>query len=315
LSAKLSSTEALRDLLKRVRQIELRTRKLVNAQAGGAYHSRFKGRGMAFSESRAYVPGDDPRHVDWNTTARTGEVHVKLFVEERELTLLLAVDLSGSMKTGSVARLKRQVATEAAGLLAFSALRNNDKVGLLLFSDRIERLVRPAKGRSHVLRLLRDILSFAPQGRGTDLPAAAQTVSHLSRQRAIVVFVSDLLGITEPTAPGATRAALNPDFERALKVLARRHDLIVLEVADPLERQIPDVGLLALVDPETGAERVIDTSSRRARERYKNAMSAYRANVRAHLTRLGIEHLHLVAGEDPSTALVRFLRRRAASAS
>ena len=219
--------EELRTLLKRVRQIELKTRKAVNAAGQGAYHSRFKGRGMAFSESRAYVPGDDPRHIDWNATARRqdprgigDELFVKQFVEERELTLLLAVDLSGSMSTGSRARTKRQIAAEAAALLAFSALRNNDKVGLVAFSDRIELLVRPKKGRGHVLRLLREILAAQPKGKGTNLVSAVETVTHLSKQRAIVALVSDM-----HVAAGATPLGA---LEKPLKVLARRHDLYLV---------------------------------------------------------------------------------------
>lgn len=303
--------EELRALLKRVRQIELKTRKAVNAAGQGAYHSRFKGRGMAFSESRAYVAGDDPRHVDWNATARrsmeargdhagAGELFVKQFVEERELTVLLAVDLSGSMGTGSRSRTKRQIAAEGAALLAFSALRNNDKVGLVAFTDRIELLVRPKKGRGHVMRLLREILALQPKGRGTDLAAAVEVVTHLSKQRAIVALISDL----HTTPEGLEKAA------RPLRVLATRHDLVAVEVEDPIEGELPDAGLVSIVDPETGRAALVDTSDQRVRAEYKKRMGAERAKVRTALERLGVDHVR-VTDRESANALVRFLRRRA----
>ena len=301
--------EELRALLKRVRQIELKTRKAVNAAGQGAYHSRFKGRGMAFSESRAYAPGDDPRHVDWNATARRNdELYVKQFVEERELTVLLAVDLSGSMGTGSRARTKRQIAAEAAALLAFSALRNNDKVGLVAFTDRIELLVRPKKGRGHVLRLLREILAARPKGRGTNLKAAVETVTHLSKQRAIVVLLSDL------HVPDGTRAQPLGPLEKPLRVLARRHDLIAVEVEDPIERVMPKAGLVSVRDPETGKAAVVDTGDARVREAYGERMAEERLRVRGALERLGVDHV-TVTDQESAQALVRFLRRRARKAA
>jgi uncharacterized protein (DUF58 family) len=304
-----SDTDELRALLKRVRMVELKTRKAVNAHAQGAYHSRFKGRGMAFEESRAYVPGDDPRHVDWNVTARTGEVFVKQFVEERELTLLLAVDLSGSLSFGSRAQVKRQLAAEAAALLAFSALRNQDKVGLLLFTDRTERLIRPQKGRSHVLRVLREILAAKPSSRGTDLGEALRTVTHLSRQRAIVALVTDLFDADwtgeRPPAELLARA------EKPLKVLARRHDLMLVEVEDALEQALPNVGLLSVADPETGRRVVVDTGSARVRETFAQRMANEREGLRAQLLRLGVDRVTLRCGDDSGQALVKFLRRRA----
>jgi uncharacterized protein (DUF58 family) len=306
-------TDELRALLKRVRMVELKTRRAVNAHAQGAYHSRFKGRGMAFQESRAYVPGDDPRHVDWNVTARTGELFVKQFVEERELTLLLAVDLSGSLSFGSRAQVKRQLAAEAAALLAFSALRNNDKVGLLLFTDRVERLIRPRKGRSHVLRVLREILSARPDGRGTDLGEALNVVTHLSRQRAIVALVSDLFDARWDGARSISEEL--SALEKPLRVLARRHDLMVVEVEDALEQELPDVGLLSLRDPETGRTALVDTGSRRGRKLYLQRMRRERDDVRARLSRLGVDRVTLRCGADSSQALVKFLRRRARQVS
>lgn len=300
----------LRALLKRVRQVELRTKRTVNAHASGAWHSRFKGRGMAFDESRLYMPGDDPRHVDWNVSARTGELYVKQFVEERELVLLLAVDLSGSLSFGSRAQVKRQLAAEAAALLAFSAMRNHDKVGLLLFTDRVERIVRPRKGRSHVLRVLREILATRPEGRGTDVGRALESVTHMSRQRGIVALISDLL---DPRATGKaedTERALST-LEKPLRVLSKRHDLMVLEVEDPLERELPDVGLLAVQDPETGREVLIDTSRAAARKLYAERMAKERDRVREALMRFGVDQVSLTCGADAGPALVRFLKRRA----
>ncbi|OGQ26132.1 MAG: hypothetical protein A2138_22905 [Deltaproteobacteria bacterium RBG_16_71_12] len=317
-----TTDDEVRALLKRVRLVELRTRKTVNAAGQGAYHSRFKGRGMAFSESRAYAPGDDPRHIDWNATARRlheesadgAGLFVKQFVEERELTLILAVDLSGSMSAGTRQK-KRQVAAEAAALLAFSALRNNDKVGLLLFTDQVELLVRPKKGRAHVLRCVREVLATRPAGKGTDLAAACEVATHLSKQRAIVALVTDLAetradGLRAgPLARAAQGAASLGATERPLKVLARRHDLLVVEVEDALDLELPDAGLVAVVDPETGRRALVDTGAAPVRAAYRERMKAERLRVRAALDRLGVDRV-VVSERESSAALVRFLRRR-----
>jgi uncharacterized protein (DUF58 family) len=311
-----SPDDELRELLARVRHIELRAKKAVNAAGQGAYHSRFKGRGMAFVESRSYAAGDDPRHIDWNATARrdggdrggmSSELFVKQFVEERELTVLLAVDLSGSMSTGSRARTKRQVAAEALALLAFSALRNNDKVGLVAFTDQIEVLVRPKKGRGHVLRLVREVLAKKPKHAKTDLVAAVETVTHLSRQRAIVALVTDLIGCPLGTPQGNA-------LERKLKVLARRHDLLVLEVRDPIEDELPNAGLVSVRDPESGAASVVDSSDTSVRAAYKDGARKERARVRAALDRIGVDRV-TISEKESAHALVRFLRRRSRKAA
>jgi uncharacterized protein (DUF58 family) len=302
--------EELRALLRRVRAVEIRAKKHVNAHAQGAYSSRFKGRGMAFEESRIYVPGDDPRHVDWNVTARTGEMYVKQFVEERELTLLLAVDVSGSFSFGSSSQTKRQLAAEAAALLAFSAMKSGDKVGLLLFSDRVERLIRPKKGRGHVLRLLREILACKPAGVDTDLKLAFETVTHMSRQRAIVACITDLLSPDMAGQVEETKESPLGNLEKPLKVLARRHDLMILQVTDPLEFQVPDVGLLAVRDAETGKESLIDTSHSQVRQIFTEQMEAEQARKATRIQKLGIENLSLKCGSDSSYALIQFLKRR-----
>jgi uncharacterized protein (DUF58 family) len=272
---------------------------------------------MAFSESRAYVPGDDPRHVDWNVTARSGELYVKQFVEERELVLLLAVDLSGSLSFGSRAQQKRQLAAEAAALMAFSALRNHDKVGLLLFTDQVERLIVPKSGRSHVLRLLREILVCQPQHRGTDLAKALGQVSLLSNKRAIVAVISDFmepgaLSFGNKTPSQSQMLPLGPNayagIEKPMRVLSRRHDLLLFEVEDPLERELPDVGLLAVRDAETGRETLVDTSEPDVREAYRTWVTRERSQLRARVAQLGAEHVTLRSGDDASRALIRFLQ-------
>lgn len=317
-----TTDDEVRALLKRVRLVELRTKKTVNAAGQGAYHSRFKGRGMAFSESRAYAPGDDPRHIDWNATARRlheesadgAGLFVKQFIEERELTLILAVDLSGSMSAGARQK-KRQVAAEAAALLAFSALRNNDKVGLLLFTDQVELLVRPKKGRAHVLRCVREILAKRPVGKGTDLAAACEVATHLSKQRAIVALVTDLAetradGLRAgPVVRGSQGAASLGAVEKPLKALARRHDLMVVEVEDALDLELPDAGVVAVVDPETGRRALVDTGAAPVRGAFRERMAGERRRVRAALDRLGVDRV-VVTDRESAAALVRFLRRR-----
>lgn len=301
------SDDDLRALLRQVRQVEIRARRSVNAHAQGAYHSRFKGRGMAFEESRAYTPGDDPRHVDWNVTARTGELYVKQFIEERELTVLIAVDVSGSMRTGSRGQEKVRLAAVASALFALAALRNNDKVGLLLFADDVVRMVRPRKGRGHVLRILREILAVRPRGE-TRLGPALEKLTHLSERRAVVVVITDLLE-ARATAAAPTKTPLG-DTERALRVLQKKHDLLLVELTDPLERVLPNVGLLALVDPETGTRTVIDTSKQSSRTLFATRVASERAAIHDRLKRLGVERVAISVDEDPTLALVRFLRRR-----
>jgi uncharacterized protein (DUF58 family) len=292
-----ATDEALRDLLRRVRQVELRAKKQVSASTSGAWHSRYKGRGMSFSESRAFADGDDPRHVDWLATARTGDLFVKQFVEERELTLLLVVDLSASMTTGSRASLRRHLAAEVAAVLALSAGRNQDKVGLVGFTTRVERLVRPAKGRSHVLRLIRDVLALQPAERRTALSPALDAASHLSRQRSIIVVISDLVGVTLPV-------------ER-LRSLAMRHDVCVVQLTDPLDRDLPDVGLLSVTDPESGEATLVDTADKHVRAAWHDGAVTAQAKRVADLRRAGVEHVEVVVGDDESLRpLMRFLRQR-----
>jgi uncharacterized protein (DUF58 family) len=301
-AATTAGDDELRALLKRVRQVELRAKKRVSASTSGAWHSRFKGRGMAFSESRAFADGDDPRHVDWLATARSGDLFVKQFVEERELTLLLVMDVSGSMTTGSRGRLRRSLAAEVAAVLALSASRNQDKVGLVAFTDRAERLVRPAKGKGHILRLIRDVLAVVGHGRSTSLLPALETAQHLCRQRAIVVIISDLVGVTIP-------------IERA-RALALRHDVAVVEIRDPLDDALPDVGVVGVVDAESGREVLVDSSDARVREAWAARARAARETQRAALKSAGLEHVVVDVGDDDAILpLLRFLRRSARRAA
>jgi uncharacterized protein (DUF58 family) len=248
-----------RELLAEIRRIEIVTRRLVNQQMAGQYHSVFKGQGMSFDEVRQYAPGDDPRRIDWNVTARTGEPHVKTFVEERELTVLIVVDMSGSMAFGTRGDSKRRVAARLAAMMAFSAISNGDRVGLVAFADDVERYVPPKKGRKHVLRIIDEILSFDPVGQGTNLRAALEFVSRVTRRKAVVLLVSDFL---------------DSGYSKALHVAARRHDLIPMTIIDPAEEVLPELGLLFIEDAETGRLMAVDTSSPVVRQQFAQTQAS-----------------------------------------
>jgi uncharacterized protein (DUF58 family) len=251
----------IKDILKKVRLIDIRTRRLATDALAGQFHSMFRGRGMDFEEVREYVPGDEVRTIDWNVSAREGRVFVKKYREERELTIMLAVDVSASGDFGSLGRTKREVAAEIASVLALSAVRNNDKVGLVLFSDQIETFVPPRKGRQHVLRIVREVLSCQPKRRGTDVAHALDYINAVTRRRAMVCVLSDFQSAEDATTALAT-------LRRSLRMLRRRHDLVALHVKDPRERNLLEVGLLTVEDAETGEMIEIDTGSTRVRERF-----------------------------------------------
>ncbi|MBN1398133.1 MAG: DUF58 domain-containing protein [Bacteroidetes bacterium] len=244
-----------RELLKKVRQLEIRTRGLVNQVFSGEYHSVFKGRGMEFSEVREYQYGDDMRMIDWNVTARLNHPFVKIFEEERELTVMLVVDMSGSQFFGSQSALKRDIALELSAILAFSAMKNNDKVGLILFTDRIEKFVPPRKGRGHVLRIVRELLSFEPTRSSTSIRTALEYLNHVQKKRGIVFVISDFM---------------DRDYEAALRIAGRKHDLIGVVLQDPRENELPNIGLVNLRDAETGAVRLVDTTDARVRSIYRH---------------------------------------------
>lgn len=255
-----------RDILRRVRQVEIKTRRLVTDALSGSYQSAFKGQGIDFEETREYVPGDDIRSIDWNVTAKMDRPFVKVFREERELTILLAVDVSASQRFGSSERSKRELAAEMAGVLAFSALRNNDKVGLLLFSDHIELYAPPRKGRQNLLRVVRDILFFEPKGRGSRRLEALEYINRVLKRRAVVFFLTDFT--FEPFEWEQGLQGERP-LSRAVSLTAARHDLICVDLTDPHELALPNVGLISLEDPETGEIVELDTGDKSVRQRYE----------------------------------------------
>ena len=284
------------EILRKVRKIELSTRHMVDDLFGGEYHSVFKGMGMEFDEVREYAPGDEVRSIDWNVTARMGRPFIKRYREERELTVLLVVDASASGLFGSADRLKSEIIAEVASVLAFSAIRNQDKVGCLIFTDRVEKFIPPEKGHRHVLRIIRELLYFQPEGSGTDLGGALETVTHLLKRKAVVFLVSDFL--TE-------------GYETPLRLAARRHDLIALNIHDPLETELPDVGLLHLRDAETGERVWVDTANRWVRKHFAEEAEQRRASFSQLCGRHGVDEIRLDVTEDYARPLVQFFRRRA----
>lgn len=307
------SAEQTREIMERVRHIEIRTARLARETFAGQYHSVFKGRGMDFEEVREYVPGDEVRAIDWNVTARTGRPFVKKFREERELTIVLLVDLSASGHFGSVAQSKRELAAEVASVLAFAAVRNNDKVGLILFTDEVEQYVPPRKGRSHVLRVVREILFFDAKRRGTDVVKALEYANQVLRRRAVVFLVSDFLVPLRP-GPGAAAPAAGgmTPLRRTLEITARRHDLVGVVVTDPREAELPDVGRVLLEDAETGEQLEVDTHDAVTRLRFAEAAEARRTGVLSTLRGAGIDTLELSTAAPYLSALLRFFQRRAA---
>src|SRR5216110_1427429 len=283
------------DVLRQVRLLELRTRGLVSSVFAGEYRSVFKGQGMEFAEVREYQPGDEVRSIDWNVTARMQRPYVKRYIEERELTVMLAVDVSGSERFGTRRRFKSEVASELAAVLAMSAIRNNDRVGNLMFTDRIEHVVPPRKGRRHVLRIIRDLLAFEPVGRGTDMVAAIDYVARMLNQKAIVFIVSDFL---------------EDDIDHPLKVLAQRHDVVAVTVEDPSERELPNIGIARLIDPETEETFEVDTSSPNVREAYSERVAAEREERKRLLRRLAIDEVAVRTEGGVVEPLLRFFRAR-----
>jgi uncharacterized protein (DUF58 family) len=283
------------EVLRQVRFIELRTRGPVNSLFAGEYRSVFKGQGMEFAEVREYQPGDEVRAIDWNVTARMRRPFVRQYEEERELTVMLAVDLSGSERFGTARRFKSELATELAAVLALAAVRNNDRVGLVLFTDRVEHVVRPRKGRRHALRLLRDLLVAEPVGTGTSVAAAADYLSRLLSHKAIVFIVSDFE---------------DPALERPLKRLALRHDVIAVTVEDPGELTLPDVGLARFVDPETGEEVDVDTSDPRVRQAFDTQVTQDREARQRLLRRLAIDEVPVRTDQGYVEPLLKFFRAR-----
>jgi len=284
-----------KELLKLVRQIEIRTKGLVNQVFSGEYHSVFKGRGMEFSEVREYQYGDDIRNIDWNVTARFGDPFVKIFEEERELTVMLMVDLSGSQMFGSLSKTKQRVAAELSAILAFSALKNNDKVGLILFTDKVEKFVPPRKGNSHVLRIVREVLSFEPEGNKTNLRSALEFMNGAIKKRSIVFLLSDFM---------------NDGYEKILRVVGKKHDLIGVVLDDRRESEIPKMGLIKLTDAETNQERWIDTSSTRVQESLRKRRLEVQAKRKSLFISSRLDSIYVQAGVNYIAPLVNFFKMR-----
>ena len=285
------------ELIAKIRRIDITTRKLVTDGFAGEYQSVFKGRGMEFDEVRQYHPGDDVRMIDWNVTARTGDAYIKSYIEERELTVMLVVDASRSGDFGTRSRFKRELAAELAAVLAFSATTNNDRVGLLVFTDRVELLVPPRKGRSHVLRMVRDLLVFEPDGTGTDVRLALETVSLLLKRRSIVFLISDFL-----TAPES--------YRQAMQLTGRRHDLAAFDLQDPMEREIPDVGIIILEDAETGDRRWVDTGNRAWRREFTDRVVRLEEDKLEIFAGAGVDRVSVTTDGDYVPALAAFFRDR-----
>jgi len=283
------------EILKKIRTLEIKTRGLVETAFAGDYHSVFKGRGMNFEDVREYQPGDEIRAIDWNVTARLGTAFVKQFTEERELTVMLIVDVSASGNFGSTTQSKRELAAEVACLLAFSAIRNNDKVGLLLFSDRVELFIPPKKGRSHTLRLIREILFFQPGGRGTAPALALDYLNKIVTRRAVVFFISDFQA---------------PDFSHSLAVSGRRHDFIAIHIQDEREKVLPGIGIITLEDAETGEQIEVNTMDRATRRRFTDFADEHEAELLRTLRRSNIDAIALRTGEDYLPALRSFFKQR-----
>jgi len=283
------------ELARKIRILQITTRKVVNDVLAGEYTSVFKGRGMEFDEVREYMPGDDVRSIDWNVTARMDRPYVKRFVEERELTVFFLVDLSASGAFGSVEKLKNEIAAEFCALLAFSAVKNNDKVGLIVFTDQVELYVPPKKGTTHVLRLIRELLNFKPKAVKTDIGGTLDYFAKVAKKRAVVFLVSDFQ---------------SEGFEKAMRIIAKRHDLIAVPVTDPREVRLPNVGLIELEDAETGEMVLVDTSSAAVRKRYERLGRERSERFRELFASMGVDQIQVMTDRDYVPRLVQFFRAR-----
>ena len=289
------SVRNMKELAWTIRHIEIRSKRLVNELFSGEYHSSFKGCGIEFSNVREYSWGDDVRTIDWNTSARKNDLYVKLFTEERERTLLLVIDGSGSMLFGSRQRTKKELAAEVCAVLAFSAIMNNDKVGLLIFSDRVEKFIPPRKGRSHVLVILEEIISLNSQSRGTDIGAALNFIRSTQRRQAIVFLLTDLV---------------DERYEKAMKILNAKHDFVLIHLSDPLDREFPRTGMLHLHDLETGGKTIVDAAGGKALERYRISRREQREALKKQLSSLKIDTVYLETNRSIIGSLNRFFRYR-----
>jgi uncharacterized protein (DUF58 family) len=285
-----------KEIIRKVRRIEIRTKRLVNDVFSGEYHSIFKGRGMEFEEVREYQPGDDVRVIDWNVTARYGFPYVKKFKEERELTVMLLVDASSSGEFGTAERMKGEIAAELCSVLAFSAIKNNDRVGMIIFTDRVEKYIPPKKGSSHVLRLIREVLYFKPQHPRTDINCALEFLGRVIKRRCVVFLVSDFL---------------NSGFEKMLSIANKKHDLIAIKIADPREIELPDVGFIELEDTETGEQIIIDTKNSEVRKSFQEYTLKEKTKLDRDFRSIDLDHIHIFTDRSYVEPLMAFFRVRA----
>ena len=285
-----------KEVLENVRRLEIGTKGLVNEIFSGEYHTVFKGRGMEFSEVREYVHGDDIRSIDWNVSARTGSPFVKVFIEERELSMMLVVDMSRSGTFGTAYRMKDEVAIEICALLAFSAMKNNDKVGLLIFTDKVEKFIPPRKGRQHVLRVLREIVYHEPENTGTNINSALEYILRVLRRNSVVFILSDFM---------------DDGYQKSLRVVSSKHDVIAIIVTDKLEMRLPDAGLISLVDAETGENVVVDTSDEKIRNSYFALRQAQQERLEKMFKKINLDHITIKTGESYVEPLYKFFRVRA----
>lgn len=283
------------ELIKKVRRIEIKARGLSRHIFAGQYHSAFKGRGIAFSEVREYRYGDDIRNIDWNVTARFNHPYVKVYEEERELTVMLLIDVSGSGIFGTRNSFKREVMTEIAAVLAFSAILNNDKIGVMFFSDKVEKIIRPQKGRKHILRIIRELLEFNPESKKTDLNEPLRYLTNAIRKRCTAFIISDFI---------------SPDFDESLRIASNKHDIAALKIYDPAETAIPDIGLVRISDPESGFEKWVDTSSSVLRRNYSQWWNNLSEKTKNTFIRAGVDSVSVSTGEDYVPALIRFFKKR-----
>jgi len=283
------------ELIKKVRRIEIKTRGLSRHIFAGEYHSAFKGRGIAFSEVREYQYGDDIRSIDWNVTARFNHPYVKIFEEERELTVMLLIDVSGSGNFGTTLNFKRDIMTEVAAVLSFSAIFNNDKIGVIFFSDRVEKFIPPLKGRKHILRIIRELLDFKSESKKTNLDEPLRFLTNAIKKRCTAFIISDFIV---------------PDFETALRIASNKHDIVALKVSDPVEKSIPDIGLIKVLDSESGEEKWIDTSSLTARKAYEQWWIDHIELIKNIFKRCGVDSADLNTGEDYVKPLIKLFENR-----
>ncbi len=283
------------EILKKVRKIEIKTKGLSKHIFSGEYHSAFKGRGMSFSEVREYNYGDDVRNIDWNVTARTGDPHIKVFEEDRELTVMLVLDISQSSTFGSVKQFKSELIAELSAVIAFSAITNNDKVGAILFSDEVEKYIPPKKGKKHILRIIREIIYFQPESKGTNLENALIYLNNIQKKKAIVFVLSDFM---------------TQGYEPALSIASKKHDIIGLHIYDPLEKELPNLGLITAYDAETGDKVILDTSSASVRNKYNNWFQENVAYYDATFNRYRADHISISTSDDYVKLLLQFFKKR-----